>query len=149
MTDADRDILIGAMTAWQEARGEGPDGIRAVAHAEVNRLRAGKWYSRKTLAGTCLLAYAFSGWMTSDPNRMASAEVSMSDPIMVLCVQEVSDAIAGVTQDPTGGATHYYAAGTKEPSWVTGKDPNTGEQEAPPANYLCRIGKHQFFNEVA
>lgn len=148
MTDLDRDILIAAMTVWQEARGEGPDGIRAVAHAIMNRHEAGKWYSRKTIAGTCLLAYAFSGWMTTDSNHEASAEVPMVDPIMTLCVDEVSNAVGGLTKDPTGGATHYFAAGTPEPLWVSGRNAN-GAQVTEPATYLTRIGKHLFYKNVA
>lgn len=148
MTDHDRDVLIGGMTGWQEARGEGLPGIRAFAHTLVNRHAIGRWYSRKTIAGACLLPYAFSGWMTTDPNHEASAEVSLDDPIMQLCMSEVAMAMAGTTTDPTDGATHYYAAGTAEPDWVSGRNKN-GAQVAPPATYLKRIGKHLFYKDVA
>lgn len=139
MTDLDRDLLIVVMTTWQEARGEGRAGIRAVAHAIVNRHAAGKWFSRKTLAGTCLLAYAFSGWMTTDPNHEASAEVPMSDPIVRICIEEVTAAITGTTEDPTGGATHYYAEGTKVPDWA---NPATG------SIFTVQIGRHLFYKDV-
>lgn len=140
MTDLDRDILICAMTAWQEARNQGQDGIRAVAHAIINRHAIGRWYSRKTIAGTCLLAYAFSGWMTKDPNHEASAEVPMDDPIMQTCVNEATMAISGVSQDPTGAATHYYADGTDVPDWA---NPATG------SIFTTQIGKHRFYKGVA
>lgn len=140
MTDLDRDIVILSMTTWQEARGEGQMGIRAVAHTIINRHVVGKWYSRKTLAGTCLLAYAFSGWMTTDPNHEASAEVPSSDPIMVMCISEVANAIGGLTTDQTGGATHYYADGTTVPDWA---NPATG------SIFTTQIGRHRFYRGVA
>lgn len=145
----DRDRIVVAMNAYAEARGEGRDGIRAQIHSVINRHAVGKWYSRKTLAGTCLLAYAYSAQNTDDPNRLAAAEADENDAVWQVCLDEAASAIAGVTQDPTQGATHYYAAGTPEPHWVRGVDPKTGAQVAQPALYCCRIGKHLFYRGVA
>ncbi len=143
----DRDTMIVAMTAYAEARGEGPAGIRAQIHSVINRHNAGRWYSGKTLSGTCFLPYAYSAMNTKDPNRVAAAEVPLDDEIFATCLSEAMSAIAGQTQDPTGGATHYYAAGSTEPNWVTGKD-DSGKQVAPPATFTCQIGRHLFFKDV-
>ncbi len=43
-------------------------------------------------------------------------------------------------QDPTGGATHYYASGTDVPSW---SDPATG------SIFCTQIGRHRFYKGVA
>lgn len=149
MTDADRDLLFVAMTAFDEARSEGQAGIRAQIHSVLNRHAAGKWYSRKTLAGCVMLGYAYSALNNSDPNREIGVETSMLDPIYRLCLDEAESAITGETPDPTDGATHYYVAGTPEPSWVSGLDPKTGAQVAPPAIFTVQIGKHRFFKGVA
>lgn len=147
MTDADRDLLIIGMTAFDEASDQGQSGIRGQVHSVINRHAAGKWYSRKTLAGTCLLAYAYSALNTADPNRERGAETSMDDPVYQLCMAEAAMAIAGTTDDPTLGATHYYRAGTPEPSWVTGLNA-AGVQVAPPATFTVQIKDHLFFKDV-
>lgn len=136
----ERDILIMTMTAWDEARGEGQDGIRAQVHSVINRFQAGRWYSRKTLAATCLLGYAYSAWNSNDPNRVASAEVPMDEPLMALCRAEVTAAVSRETQDPTNGATHYYAVSmATPPTWA---DPATGSK------FTVQIGKHMFYKDV-
>lgn len=147
MTDLDRDTIILALTAYAEASSEGQDGIRAQVHSVVNRHAIGRWYSRKTLAGTCLLAFAYSAFNTSDPNRERAAETPTDDPIMHICLKEAALAIQKTTIDPTSGSTHYYAAGTPEPGWVRGVDKD-GKQVAEPAIYTTRIGKHLFYRGV-
>lgn len=147
VTGADRDLLLVGLTAFGEASDQGRDGIRAQVHSVVNRQRAGRWYSRKTLAACVMLGYAYSVWNDNDKNAARICEADMSDPVMVMCMEEAAAAIAGTTQDPTGGATHYYVAGTKEPSWVTGRNAK-GEQVAPPATYTVRVGAHLFYKDV-
>ena len=144
MTDADRDLLVVAMVAFDEASNQGTAGIRAVCHCIVNRHRAGRWYSRKTLAGTCFLSYQFSSLNDADPNRERGVETSVSDPIYFECLGEADAAINGTSIDPTGGATHYYVQGTTEPTWVSG-NPSKG---VPPATFLCQIGVELFYNNV-
>lgn len=143
-----RDILIMGLTAYAEARSEGQAGIRAQVHSVINRHAAGHWYSRKTLAGTCFFAYAYSAFNSEDPNREIAAEAPMDDPIVKMCMDEAEQAITGVTDDPTAGATHYYAEGSPEPSWVLGIDAHTGLRVAPPATFCVKIGRHLFYRDV-
>lgn len=147
MTDADRDRVVVSLTAFAEASDQGQTGIRAQIWSVVNRHNAGKWYSRKTLAGTCLAAYAYSAMNTTDPNRERAAETPTDDFTYSLCTAETDAAMAGTTNDPTEGATHYYRAGTPEPSWVKGLDAN-GKQVAPPAEFTVQINNHLFFKGV-
>lgn len=147
ITDLDRDTIILALTAYAEARSEGQDGIRAQVHSVINRHAVGRWYSRKTVAGTCLLGYAYSAMNTTDGNREAAAEVPMDDPWMTVCVAETQAAIAGTTDDPTQGATHYYRQGTPEPDWVSGV--KNGVQVAAGAIFTVQIGRHLFYRGVA
>lgn len=148
MTDRDRDILVMTITALAEARNQGADGLRAQAHSVVNRHKAGKWYSRKSLSGCCLAPYAYSCYTAADQNDTVAAEILCTDPLWQTAESEVRWAIDGTTQDPTLGATHYYAAGTKEPTWVSGKN-DRGEQVAPPAVFTVQIGAHRFYKDVA
>ena len=54
------DIDIVARTLFGEARGEGPLGMRAVAHVIRNRVRDKRW--RDTYAEVCLRSKQFSAW---------------------------------------------------------------------------------------
>lgn len=144
ITDAQRDEIIITLTAYGESRSEGAIGIRAQIHSVINRHKVGRWYSEPTLAATCIRAFQYSEWNTSDPNRLAGCIVPMSDQYMALCNQEAVDALSGASQDPTGGATHYYAAGTPEPTWV----PGDITKNIPPATFCGQIGKHLFYKDV-
>lgn len=146
MTDQDRDILLLALTAYGEARNQGPDGIRAQVHSVLNRHRCGRWYSGKTLAACVMRPYAYSMWL--DKNALAVTETPMADAILAQCEAAARRAISGLTQDPTDGATHYYVNGTKEPDWVSGIDSKTGKQVAPPATFCKQIGDHLYFKDV-
>lgn len=146
MTDLDRDALILAITAFAESRGEGQIGIRAQIHSVINRHAAGKWYSRKTLAGTCFLSYAYSAYNEGDPNAVLAAETPVADPIMALCIKEAYDAMSGDSVDPTRGATHYHSDNIPLPNWVTGI--KNGVRVSPPAEYTCKIGHHLFYRGV-
>lgn len=140
------DIEIAARTVWDEARGEGDDGMVAVASAIINRFRAGKWFSGKTLAECCLMPGAFSCWNTGDPNLPQGLHVPESDDLLDFCREAVRGAIEDRGPDPTNGATHYYAVGTPEPAWVSGI--RAGVRVAPAAVYCVRAGRHLFYKDV-
>lgn len=148
MNDSDRDIFMVTALAYAEARSEGQDGIRAQIHSTLNRHRAKKWYSGLTISETIIMPYAYSAMNTDDPNRRAAMRDAMTGEAYAMCLGEAVAALGGATDDPTDGATHYYAAGTPEPTWVSGlrKD---GTRAAPPAVLCKQIGKHIFFKGVA
>ncbi len=146
-SDLDRDTIFLAEVAYAEASDQGQDGIRAQIWSVINRHNAGKWYSRKTLAGCVMLAYAYSAMNTEDKNRVRAVETTLMDPFMAICLFEAAAAIAGTSQDPTGGGTHYYRQGTPEPSWVSGKNAN-GAQVATPAIFTVAVKDHLFFKGV-
>jgi spore germination cell wall hydrolase CwlJ-like protein len=108
------DTTIAAMTVWMEARGEGPEGRRAVAHVLHNRLCAGRFGA--TLAEVCLAPLQFSAWNTTDPNRRAIARADEGDPVLLDCAAAVREALGGAP-DPTVGATFYFATGIAPPAW--------------------------------
>lgn len=126
---------IAARTVWMEARGEGDDGMRAVAHVIVNRLYTEKWGVKLSLV--CLAPFQFSCWGTSDPNRKAMAALDDDDQVLQKCRDFIDVALEGSEPDPTNGATHYYATSITPPAWVHG------------ATFQVQIGRQVFYSGVA
>lgn len=146
MNNMQRDIFMLAMVGYAEASDQGQAGLRAQMHSAVNRHHAvdehGKprWYTRKTIAATLLVPFAYSAENTKDPNRVRAMETDMDDVIMQVCFSEALLAVSGTSPDPTDGATHYYAVGSEPPDWA---EPDTG------AIYTCQVGAHKFYKNVA
>lgn len=125
------DIEIATMTCFMEASGEPPEGRRAVVWVFVNRLNSGKYGD--TLAAVCLTPWQFSGWNTSDPNRVRMAKTPHDDPILVDCETAVNEALSGEA-DPTQGALNYYSVTmTTPPDWVATME------------FTVQIGNHRFY----
>lgn len=118
MNDRDISRHIAALTVWMEARGEGEAGLVAVSWALVNRHRAGKWFSGRTLAECCLMPWAFSCWNTSDVNRKAMSRMIGDEPVFTEIDGYLADALNGTGDDPTHGATHYFDRSIKPPEWA-------------------------------
>lgn len=128
-----------ARTIYGEARGEPVRGKEAVAAAIMNRVRhaenkGGYWWGG-TVPEVCLQPWQFSCWNASDPNRQKILSVDPKDPNFQTCLRIARRAIAGAMTDPTGGATHYHAAGV-EPLWSVGREPS------------AVIGNHKFYSDV-
>lgn len=132
------DIL--ARTLWGEARGEPARGKEAVAAVVVNRVRHAQarggryWWGADPIA-VCTKAWQFSCWNATDPNRAKLERVSMEDRAFRSCVRIARRALAGVVDDPTGGATHYHVRGLVPP-WSRGLAPS------------AEIGAHLFYANV-
>ena len=71
------DLQIFARTLFGEARGEGDEGLEAVACVILNRFRANKWFTGyemqngkkiPNVAQTCLKKAQFSCWNKNDVN---------------------------------------------------------------------------------
>lgn len=128
------DIEIATATVFMEASGEPSEGRRAVAWVMVNRLKADGY--GKTLGAVCLKPFAFSGWNTSDPNRLRMATTAPDDPVLLDCEAAVNEALTGGA-DPTGGALNYYAASMKNPpDWAATME------------FTIQIGSHKFYRPV-
>ena len=128
-----RDLDVLARTLWGEARGEGREGIEAVAAVIVNRMAARRWGA--TAAAVCRARRQFSCWNRRDPNRPKLERVDERDPAFALCREVAAAALAGRLADPTGGATHYHVCGLR-PWWARGLEP------------CARIGAHLFYRGV-
>lgn len=125
------DDTIAALNIWIEARGEEMNGKIAVGEVMLNRLHAGHWGS--TVAQVVLAPYQFSGWNTTDHNRIAAAILDDQDPQYVQCVQAWEAAKNG--SNIVGVALRYLnpQAVHPLPAWAN------------PANLITTVGHHQFY----
>ncbi len=127
---------VAARTIWGEARGEGADGMKAVAHVLLNRVKDGRW--GPSLGAVCLAPWQFSCWNIADPNRRPMLSFFSGDQALSAPTAAFGDANAesAAGTDPTGGATHYYADTIAPPAWTKG------------AAQTAHIGHHLFFKNV-
>ena len=151
MTDADNaeDIDVVARTLYGEARGEGKQGMIAVACVIVTRaMIAADYYDTHgaahplfgdgSLASACKAPLQFSCWNQNDPNLRTIEQVTPADPIFLMAEDIATEAENDQLDDITNNATHYYDKRTAEPPrWADGKTP------------CYAYGHHLFFNDIA
>lgn len=128
------DIDTTARTVWGEARGEGFEGMRAVAHVIKNRARRGGWWGA-TPAAVCRKPWQFSCWNTNDPNAAKLPQLTARDHMFPEAVEAAELVLMTDDPDPTEGATHYHTAAVRPP-WSAGKTP------------CAVIGGHRFFKGI-
>mgnify|MGYP001564266304 CR=1 FL=1 len=120
-----------ALCAYGEARGEGPEGIKAVLNVMNNRVVHRGWFIEKEIAklssdyhGVILKPFQFSCFLPKDPNReklltMANSIINATadNSAFVLCLDLSVKMIQGVLEDNTLGALYYH---TKQihPKWA-------------------------------
>lgn len=138
-----RDIDTLARTLWGEARGEGVQGMHAVANVIMNRHRLRKygqgWPSfgpvGASVADICRAPWQFSAWNPNDPNRAKLLTVDETDITFRHAKQIAAAAVRGELPDITGGADHYHTKAVA-PSWSEGQKP------------VAQIGGHKFFKLI-
>jgi len=128
------DVL--ARTLWGEARGEGVQGMEAVASVILNRVavaeqRGGYWWG-KDIISVCQKPYQFSCWNRSDPNYRQLQAVTDKDIHFATAQRMARRAVANALTDVTNGATHYHTKSIV-PDWATGQTP------------CAMIGNHIFY----
>lgn len=135
--DLEADVL--ARTLWGEARGEGSAGMQAVACVVLNRVaeaeKRGRMWWGNNIIQVCQKPYQFSCWNRSDPNYKKLQAVDEENHHFAHAMRIARAAIMGELSDPTGGATHYHAAGLT-PYWARGEKPS------------AVIGRHIFYRIV-
>lgn len=114
--DPSTDIL--ARTIWGEARGEGAEGMQAVANVIMNRVARPGWWG-SDVQSVCLASQQFSCWLPGDPNLVRMVHVTNADPQFSLAQQIAEAAVTGNLSDVTGGATSYYNPSVVNPSWAS------------------------------
>jgi len=134
----DLEIDVMARTIYGEARSESQEGMEAVAHVILNRVRHAKsrgghfWWGHDIVT-VCQKPYQFSCWNPGDPNRPKLMQVEESDPHFATCLRIARRAVHGVLgADITNGADHYHTTAVA-PKWSVGQTP------------VSQFGMHVFF----
>ena len=126
-------IDIAIRTIWDEARGEGYDGMRAVAHAIINRAKNVRRWPDK-IGWVCTEPKQFSGWNTEAGERRADMlSVDVENAQFLDATRAMLDALVSGSTDPTGGADHFVNLDIFQPSWAT------------PDTFTVKIGAHSFY----
>ena len=114
-----------ADTLYLEARGEGEQGIKAVASVIYNRAKgdSGKFKA------VCLKPFQFSCW-NSSKTRVIAPKTASDKKAMEICLQ-VEKELYTSNFKPLGDWTHYYNSKLCNPSWAK----NTS---------ITKIGNHNF-----
>jgi len=108
-----KDVWAIYQTVWGEARGETLVGKTAVAAVILNRAEDPRWAA--TPYGVVHQHRQFSAWNEGNPNREKMRNLPVGD-LNKECMEATLMALRGI--DPTGGATHYFAARIQAPSWA-------------------------------
>ena len=111
------DLQIMARTLWGEARGDGSEGIEAVARVIINRFKAKKWFTGyrieegqkvADIKATCLKKAQFSCWNKNDVNYHKILCLTEKDKVFIHCLKVAEKAIDGNLPDFTNNATFYH-----------------------------------------
>jgi spore germination cell wall hydrolase CwlJ-like protein len=117
----DRDLL--ARTVLAEAGNQGPTGMQAVANVVRNRAAAGN-FGGDTVPGVVQKPFQFEPHNTAD-GRARMAAIDPNSPQYQNATAAIERAYTG--DDPTRGATHFYAPkaqaalGRPVPAWAQGQ----------------------------
>src|SRR5688572_30699252 len=130
LTPYQKDILV--KTILSEARGEGVDGMAAVAHVIANRTNSGQFASDP--AAVALQPNQFSGWNTGEGGNNPS-QFKPGTRQYDQALQVIDRVFSGQSPDPTNGALYYHTPAVN-PSW-SGAVNRYGTNQ---------IGNHIFYN---
>lgn len=128
-------LIIMALTIWQEAGGESYVGKLAVAYVIRNRAKN----QGKSISDIVLKAWQFSAWNTDSPTRMNIDAID--DGKLAECIKAALAATWYLEPDPTNGAAYYLNEATV--MTTAGKLPDWWNIDADPASEI-KIGHHTF-----
>ena len=124
------------MTIRQEADSEPYEG--KVAVAEVIRNRAETYYfSDGTIEGTVLKPLQFSGWNTSDPNRIRVSKLDDSDYLTQEAIRAYEEAFTGRSNRVLGANLYHAKTMIVYPNWSLSSK----------VTKITEIGNHIFYKE--
>jgi len=136
------DLDTAARTVWGEARGEGVEGMKAIAWVIRNRSEIDLWEDSKpdwwgeTIDEVCKKVWQFSCWNENDPNRGKMEKLGTRYVAYKLALSAVCQVlVSSKSEDPTKGAFHHHTKSIS-PHWAKGKQP------------CAEIGDHVFYNDI-
>ena len=119
-----------ALLIWREARGEGRDGMRAVAHVVRNRVQA--IHLPDSWDDIMAAPWQFSS-LTARGDSQLIVWPKAPDAAFDEAMQIASLVYTGDDYDLTQGSTHYFNPEVVLPSW------------AAKLKFVVRIGHHDFY----
>lgn len=127
LSDGEMDILV--QTVWAEARGEGYEGMRAVAEVIINRVLHEKSWGN-CVKDVALQRKQFSCWNARDPNLKKIKKINKNSASYRMAEKAATEALQG--SKFTNGATHYHTKRVR-PRWARAQKP------------LAQINRHKFY----
>lgn len=115
-----------ALVMWREARGEGPEGMKAVGCVVRNRVHNDTWSQIITAK------WQFSS-LTAPGDPMLVQWPVQNDPQFLEAMTLAGGIFTGTLIDTTNGATHYFNPNVVLPTW------------AKSMTKLMSIGHHDFY----
>lgn len=102
---SDAELL--AWLAWGEAEAEEPVGQLAVMHTVLNRVAKARWWG-SDVRSVILMPHQYDGLQRLKPLHAATPT-----PAHILPIAQLT--LAGLTVDPTFGATHFHRVDMADP----------------------------------
>ena len=124
----DYNLHAAALCVWREARSEGHDGMRAVAHVIFNRAK-----TRNQSLSTVVYAPLQFSSMTAPKDPQRDRYPAPNDMQADECLEIVTMINNGGDFDLTEGATHYFADTIPDPSWASSM------------KFIKQLGHHRFY----
>lgn len=109
------DVDVLARVLYGEARGEGREGMEAVAWVVVNRVRQPGTRFPDTVSAVCRQPKQFSCLNPGDPNAKLCAAINESDPAFLTAMLAAVNVLSGQVPDPTHGSQFYFVSNMKNP----------------------------------
>ena len=122
-----------ACTIWMEARGDGQEGMHAVANVIMNRARNPRWWGHD-IVSVCLAPWQFSSF---DPGStqipLVKEAIVNGDPDYLTALKIAEWAVEGILADITDSADSYFAVTIPPPYW------------SKRAEFTVQIGRQKFY----
>ena len=108
LAEQDPEVLL-AMVCWGEARNQSPLGKAAVCHSILNRCKQ----KQRAIWQVVTKKWQYTSLMPSDPNYPKLFKPVEHDGLgaWAACWTAATEAMTGLSADPTNGATHYCVKG--------------------------------------
>jgi cell wall hydrolase len=131
-------MAVLACTLWMEARGDGWEGMYAVANVVMNRVKNPRWWGHD-IVSVCLMHDQFSSWNAGSTQiPLVKEAMANGDPTYQYAFSVANSvakpSVSSLMIDNTGNADSYYAISEKEkPTWAT------------PETFTVQIGSQKFY----
>lgn len=122
------DDFILALCLWRESRGEGEQGMQAVANVVCNRVAV----NGSSVYREVTKPWQFSSITAHNDPQLGLYPIS-DDPNWILAVAVAHSVMNGTLPDITNGATYYFNPSVVRPAW------------AADMQQTAQIGKHVFY----